>query len=91
MNRRKEKAAMKENKGTKRNLKFIFAAAFIMILAMGTIALTGCGGSGSTDQAAEPEVIINPLTGIEVESEDALPARPVQVSPWTVEGIPTLS
>ena len=71
---------MKENKGTKRNLKFIFAAAFIMILAMGTIALTGCGGSGSTDQAAEPEVIINPLTGIEVESEDALPARPVQVS-----------
>ena len=72
---------MKENKGTKKNLKFIFAAAFIMILAMGTIALTGCGGSGSTDQAAEePEVIINPLTGIEVESEDALPVRPVQVS-----------
>ena len=35
---------MKENKGTKKNLRFIFAAAFIMILAMGTIALTGCGG-----------------------------------------------
>jgi len=33
---------MKENKGTKKNLRFIFAAAFIMILAMGTIALTGC-------------------------------------------------
>ena len=71
---------MKENKGTKRNLKFIFAAAFIMILAMGTIALTGCGGGDNTDQAAEPEVVINPITGIEVESADALPARPVQVS-----------
>ena len=66
---------------TKRNLKYIFAAAFIMILAMGTIALTGCGGSGGgSEQAAEPEPIINPITGMEVESEDALPARPVQVS-----------
>ena len=71
---------MKENKGTKRNLKYIFAAAFIMILAMGTIALTGCGGGGGEPAAQEPEPIINPITGIEVESEDALPARPVQVS-----------
>ena len=66
---------------TKRNLKYIFAAAFIMILAMGTIALTGCGGSGGgSEQAEEPEPIINPITGVEIESEDALPARPVQVS-----------
>ena len=66
----------------KRNLKYIFAAAFIMILAMGTIALTGCGGgSGDGGQTvAEPEPIINPITGIEVASEDALPARPIQVS-----------
>ena len=70
---------MKERTGTKRNLKYIFAAAFIMILAMGTIALTGCGGGDDTGQK-EPEVIINPITGFEVESEDALPARPVQVS-----------
>ena len=72
---------MKGNKGTKRNPKYIFAAAFIMILAMGTIALTGCGDSGGGEPAAqEPEPIINPITGVEVESEDALPARPVQVS-----------
>ena len=71
---------MKE-KGTRRNLRYVFAAAFIMILAMGTIALTGCGSSGGGETvAAEPEPIINPITGIEVESEDALPARPVQVS-----------
>ena len=72
---------MKE-KGTRRNLRYIFAAAFIMILAMGTIALTGCGSSGGGGEpvAEEPEPIINPITGIEVESEDALPARPVQVS-----------
>lgn len=72
---------MKERTGMKRNLKYIFAAAFILILAMGTIALTGCGSGGGTQQVAEdPEPIINPITGIEVESEDALPARPVQVS-----------
>ena len=72
---------MKERTGMKRNLKYIFAAAFILILAMGTIALTGCGSGGETQQVAEePEPIINPITGIEVESEDALPARPVQVS-----------
>ena len=70
-------------KGKKsRNLKYIFAAAFIMILAMGTIALTGCGGGGGggSEQAAEPEPIINPITGVEIASEDALPARPIQVS-----------
>ncbi len=71
---------MNEKTGKKKNLKIIFAAAFIMILAMGTIALTGCGGGDNTEQAAEPEVVINPITGIEVESADALPARPVQVS-----------
>ena len=71
---------MKEKKGTK-NLKYIFAAAFIMILAMGTIALTGCGGGDTaTQQPQEPEKIINPITGEEIESEDVLPARPVQVS-----------
>ena len=72
---------MKERTGKKRNLKYIFAAAFIMIMAMGTIALTGCGDSGGSETvASEPEPIINPITGVEVESEDALPARPVQVS-----------
>ena len=72
---------MKERTGKKRNLKYIFAAAFIMIMAMGTIALTGCGDSGGGETvASEPEPIINPITGVEVESEDALPARPVQVS-----------
>ena len=73
---------MKKNTGKSKGLKFIFAAAFIMIMAMGTIALTGCGG-GSGDgggTASEPEPIINPITGIEVESEDALPARAIQVS-----------
>ena len=71
---------MKEKKGTKRNLKFIFAAAFIMILAMGTIALTGCGGGDGSSQASEPEVIINPITGVEVASEDELPPTAIQVS-----------
>ena len=70
---------MNEKTGKKKNLKVIFAAAFVVALAMGMFALTGCGGS-STEQAAEPEPIINPITGVEVESEDALPARPVQVS-----------
>ena len=71
---------MKEKKGTK-NLKYIFAAAFILILAMGTIALTGCGGGDNTsDKPAEPEVLINPITGIEIQSEEDLPMRPVQVS-----------
>ena len=70
---------MKGNKGTKRNLKYIFAAAFIMILAMGTIALTGCGGGDSSQPAAsEPEPIIIPITG---EEMDAVPENgPVQVS-----------
>ena len=74
---------MKKNTGNKKGLRFIFAAAFIMIMAMGTIALTGCGGGsgdGGGQEAAEPEPIINPITGIEVESEDALPARAIQVS-----------
>jgi len=74
---------MKKNTGNKKGLRFIFAAAFIMIMAMGTIALTGCGGSGGDTgekAAPEPEPIINPITGIEVESEDALPARAIQVS-----------
>ena len=76
----KGKAAMNEKTGKKKNLKVIFAAAFIVTLAMGMCALTGCGGSGGSEQAAEPEAIINPITGLEVESEDALPARPIQVS-----------
>ena len=75
---------MKKNTGNKKGLRFLFAAAFIMIMAMGTIALTGCGGGsgneGGGQEAAEPEPIINPITGIEVESEDALPSRPIQVS-----------
>ena len=55
---------MKERTGKKRNLKYIFAAAFIMIMAMGTIALTGCGDSGGGETvASEPEPIINPITG----------------------------
>ncbi len=37
---------MKKNTGKSKSLRFLFAAAFIMILAMGTIALTGCGSSG---------------------------------------------
>ena len=41
---------MKEKTGKNKSLRFIFAAAFIMILAMGTIALTGCGGGGGTQQ-----------------------------------------
>lgn len=72
---------MKEKTGKKKGLRFILAAAFILIMAMGTIALTGCGGSsGGGQEAAEPEPIINPITGVEIESEDALPARPIQVS-----------
>jgi len=68
---------MNEKTGNKKSLKIIFAAAFIMVLAMGTAALTGCGES--TEQTAkEPEVVINPITGYEVEGEQM--ARPVQVS-----------
>lgn len=70
---------MKEKTNGKRRFPVVFAAAFVVVLAMGAIVLTGCGGSDSGSASApEPEKIINPITGIECDSE--LPARPVQVS-----------
>ncbi|MDO4176516.1 MAG: DUF3048 domain-containing protein [Bacillota bacterium] len=65
---------MKETRKSTRRLTLAFAAALVVILAVGTIVLTGCGG----ETASEPEVIINPITGEEMP--DGLPARPVQVS-----------
>lgn len=69
---------MKEKKTSKRRLTSIFALTFAVILTAGTIVLTGCGDKGGSDTSSEPEPVINPITGIEVEGE--LPARPVQVS-----------
>ena len=61
----------------KKMIKMIAAAATMAgLLAMGMMLITGCGGGGTT--ASEPEVVINPITGL--EAEEALPARPVQVS-----------
>lgn len=64
-------------KKQKRKLSMVLILAMAVIMALGTVVLTGCG----TEQAAapaEPEPIINPLTGIEMDEE--LPARPVMVS-----------
>lgn len=61
----------------KRRIKLIAATgAMVLLLATGVILITGCGGGGET--ASEPEVVINPITGL--EAEEGLPARPVQVS-----------
>ncbi|MDO4834200.1 MAG: DUF3048 domain-containing protein [Bacillota bacterium] len=67
---------MKETGKKAKRPAIAFAAAMVVILAMGTVLLTGCGGGSET--AAEPEVIINPITGEEMP--EGLPARPVQVS-----------
>ena len=67
---------MKKQK-SKLSALLIFAMAFV--LAMGTFALTGCGGE-DTAVVEEPEPIINPITGFEVETEEDLPIRPVVVS-----------
>lgn len=49
--------------------------ALVVALTGGALMLTGCGGGS---ESAEPEVIVNPITGEECDEE--LPARPIQVS-----------
>lgn len=61
----------------KRKLPAILTVSIAIVLAMGTMALAGCGGSGTT-AGDEPGPVINPITGNEVDGE--LPARPVVVS-----------
>ncbi|MDO4196886.1 MAG: DUF3048 domain-containing protein, partial [Prevotellaceae bacterium] len=48
-----------------------------LALIAGTVSMTGCGNTAAAP-AAEPEPIINALTGI--ESDTPLPARPIVVS-----------
>ena len=69
---------MKGKSDKKRLAAVAFAAAMIAVLAVGTVALTGCGSGGGGSTSTEPEKIINPLTGL--ECSEALPARPIQVS-----------
>ncbi len=57
-------------------MKKLALTLLILVMAIGTFALTGCGDKGG-GIASEPEPIINPITGKEVES---LPARPVMVA-----------
>ena len=68
---------MKETRKSTKRLAIAFAVALVAVLAAGTVILTGCGGSGG-ETAEEPQIVINPITGIEMP--DGLPARPVQVS-----------
>ena len=57
----------------------VIAALAVLGLGAGIVAMTGCGGGG-TGEVAEPEPIVNPLTGAVLESEEDLPIRPVVVS-----------
>ena len=66
-------------KKSKLPIVIVVAAVAVLGLAAGMVAMTGCG-DGNPIAVEEPEPVINPLTGIEVESEDALPVRPVVVS-----------